>query len=204
MFNEKELIDGCKLYNRVAQNILYKKYSAKMYAVCMRYMKNKEEAEDMLHDGFIKVFSNINKYSSKGSLEGWIRRVIVNVILHHIIQKKKYKFDSLESSESNNNENSGPSFSIENSSTVDDSFEIEAGEYSKMELDKALDQVPEIYRLVFNLYHLDDLSHAEIATILSVDEATSRTRLFRAKKTLKEYLIKIKAEKRYREQGING
>jgi RNA polymerase sigma-70 factor (ECF subfamily) len=201
MLNEKELVEGCKTYNRVAQNILYKKYSAKMYAVCMRFMKNnKEEAEDMLHDGFIKVFSNINKYSSQGSLEGWIRRVIINVILQHIVKQKKYKFDSLESNYIEDPED-GPA--TENR-LADNSLEIEEGEFNKLELDDALGRVPDIYRLVFNLYHIDDLPHEEIATLLSIDVATSRSRLFRAKKILKEHLMKIREKKQYREQQIHG
>jgi RNA polymerase sigma-70 factor (ECF subfamily) len=197
MTSEKEIIDGCKSYSRVAQNLLYKKYSAKMYGVCLRYLKNKQEAEDVLHDGFIKVFANIKKYSSSGSLEGWIRRVIVNVILDSILKKKKLRFDSLEANE---NDDSCKSDSL----IADSTIEIEEGEYSKKELDTALDQLPEGYRLVFNLFYLDELSHSEIATLLSVDEGTSRTRLYRAKKILKEYLITIKDKKQNREARING
>jgi RNA polymerase sigma-70 factor, ECF subfamily len=200
MLNEKELIDGCKKYNRVAQKVLYTKYYAKMYAICMRYLKNKEEAEDLLQDGFIKVFANINKYASTGSLEGWMRRVIVNVILNHLLQKKKYKLESFENHKNNYDGDAGYSSQIEHSYTFENSFGVEESEFTKPELDKALDQVPEVYSLVFNLFHIDDLTHSEIATLLSIDEATSRTRLFRAKKILQQYLIEIREKKRYREQ----
>jgi RNA polymerase sigma-70 factor, ECF subfamily len=200
MLNEKELIDGCKKYNRVAQKVLYTKYCAKMYAICMRYLKNKEEAEDLLQDGFIKVFININKYSSTGSLEGWIRRVIVNVVLNHLLKKKRYKLESIENHKNNYDGDAGYSSQIEHSYTFENSFDVEESEFTKPELDKALDQVPEVYSLVFNLFHIDDLTHSEIATLLSIDEATSRTRLFRAKKILQQYLIEIREKKRYREQ----
>jgi RNA polymerase sigma-70 factor, ECF subfamily len=200
MLNEKELIDGCKKYNRVAQKVLYTKYCAKMYAICMRYLKNKEEAEDLLQDGFIKVFANINKYASTGSLEGWMRRVIVNVILNHLLQKKRYKLESFENHKNNYDGDAGYSSQIEHSYTFENSFDVEESEFTKPELDKALDQVPEVYSLVFNLFHIDDLTHSEIATLLSIDEATSRTRLFRAKKILQQYLIEIREKKRYREQ----
>jgi RNA polymerase sigma-70 factor (ECF subfamily) len=181
MLSEKELVEGCKSYNAAAQKLLYAKYSSKMYAICVRYVKDKEEAKDLLQEGFIRVFSNIDKYSFSGSLEGWIRRVIINIILYHIKSNKKYKWESIEA-------NSEHIAGIEEN----ESFESEEDEFTMEELEKALNGLPEVYRVVFNLYHIDEFSHAEIGNILSIDETTSRTRLFRAKTILKYKLDAVR------------
>ena len=181
MLSEKELVEGCKSYNSAAQKMLYIKYSSKMYAICVRYIKDKEEAKDLLQEGFIKVFANIDKYSFNGSLEGWIRKVIINMVLYHIKSNKKYKWESI-------NEANSEHIGLEEN----DSFEPDEDEFTMGELEKALNSLPEVYRVVFNLYHIDEFSHSEIGNILSIDETTSRTRLFRAKAILRDKLDSVR------------
>jgi RNA polymerase sigma-70 factor (ECF subfamily) len=184
MLSEKELVEGCLSQNRAIEKLLYLRYSSKMYALCLRYAKDKEEAKDLLQEGFIKVFANINSYSFKGSLEGWIRRVIINIALNHIKSSKKYKWESIHDRNFESNE-----------SEENPIFELEEEAFSTEELEKALNSLSEVYRVVFNMYCIDEFSHAEIGKFLSIDEKTSRTRLCRAKAMLKEKLIAIRKSK---------
>lgn len=201
MVSEKEIIDGCKAYNRAAQKLLYNKFAPRMYAVCLRYLKNPETAKDLLQDGFIKVFSNIGKYSYKGSLEGWIRRVIVNEIITYLNKEKKFKWESISSVEYYEEMDSTQA-TQKKEEIAEFSFEVEVDEFTAKELEDALENLHETYKIVFKLYHIEEFSHSEIGKMLHIDEATSRSRLFRAKKILKEYLSKVRNSKSIRVQSF--
>src|SRR5437016_6259149 len=96
MYQEDEILKGCKELNNAAQSALYKKYAAKMNAVCLRYISSKDEAKDILQEGFIKVFANIHKFKGEGSLEGWIRRIVVNTAIYYLKKNKAYLFESID------------------------------------------------------------------------------------------------------------
>lgn len=164
---EKELISACLANNRQAQQNLFDKYSAKFFAVSMRYMKNEIDAEDVLVTGMYKVFKNLGKFKFLGSFEGWMRRIIVNEALM-ALRKRKMKFvnDDLELHTKPVNP------TIEHSLSEDDIL-------------KVLDQLPNGYRTVFNLYVIEGYKHKEIATLLGISINTSKSQLILAKKKLR-------------------
>jgi RNA polymerase sigma-70 factor, ECF subfamily len=186
MLSQAELIKGCKNFNRVAQQELYTKFSAKMRGLCIRYASNPEEAKDILQDGFIKVFSNIQRYAGTGSLEGWVRRVIVNTAISHYKKQKKHLHASIDELSDEDAIEDRDNIETENS-TADFTF----ANLSQEELLHSLSILPERFRVVFNLYYMEDYAHKEIGDLLSIDEKTSRTRLFRARKLLQTHLQSI-------------
>ena len=168
-----QLINDCKNNDRKAQEQLYRLYSPKLFAVCLKYSRNYSEAQDNLQDGFILVFNKIEQYSFKGSFEGWLKRVMINNVLQ---QYRTQTFLSLVSED------------------VQESCEIEIDD-ENISLDyllKIIQELPDRYRLVFNLYVNDDYSHAEIAEMLSINIGTSKSNLSRARMILKE---KIECQK---------
>jgi len=180
---EAELIKGCREFKESAQKNLYLKFAGKMKAVCMRYCPNEAEAEDILHEGFIKVFVNFNKFSESGSLEGWIKRTMINTAISNYKKRKKEKLEKLEDVH-------------EDISDPIQEEQLEEFQFSQEELMKALNSLPENLNIVFNLYYLDNNSHKEIGLLLGIDETTSRARLSRARKKLREDLLQMKQSKR--------
>lgn len=171
------LIKRCLSGDAKAQKELFDKYAGKMLAVCSRYMQDQDEAEDVFQDGFVKVFSKLNKFNGKGSLEGWIRRIIVNSCLDQIRKNKKFK----------------QNVSMENvSNYVEfDGYIIE--QLGEQDLLKIIEGMPDGYRVVFNMFAIEGFSHKEIANELNVSENTSKSQYARAraylKKKLEEYGI---------------
>jgi len=166
----KQLILGCQKNELKAQQQLYELYSAKVFSVCLKYSKNYEEAQDNLQEGFLLVFEKIHKYSFQGSLEGWIKRVVINYILQQY--RSSTNFFEL----------------IDNVAIKEESEELEVSDqdYSIDFLLKIIQELPNKYRLVFSLYVLDDYSHKEIAEMLDISEGTSKSNLSRAKLLLKK------------------
>jgi RNA polymerase sigma factor (sigma-70 family) len=170
---EEEIIKGCKAGDRQSQKALYTRFSAKMYGVCLRYSKNREEAEDLLQDGFVKVFHNIQQYAGAGSFEGWIRRIMVNTALE-FLRRKKLEFSSFDVLD-----------------VEDSSFENAPEAFSKIALNDLLtfiQQMPRGYQTVFNLFAIEGYSHKEIGEMLNISEGTSRSQLARARQILQEKL----------------
>jgi len=167
-----ELINRVKKGDRRAQRALYDTYSAKMYGVCLRYFPKSEVAKDILHDGFIKVFTSISSFRGDGSLEGWIRRIIVNTALEHIRKSKGYNEVELKNV-----------VGIEAQSLIND---LDMPFYLKI-----VDELPPQYKLVFNLYAIDDFTHAEIAELLGITVSTSKSNYSRAKAILRKRLKSI-------------
>lgn len=169
----RELIKACKKQDTNAQRELYETFAPRMMGLCMMYCKNSDAAQDMLHDGFIKVFTQIKKYSGRGSFEGWMRRVFVNTILESF-RKEKRKLELIsemeESPEEMLDENLERLF--------DDSITEET-------LLKMIQELPDGYRTVFSLYVFEDMPHREIAKKLGIKEAASRSQYSRAKSSLK-------------------
>ena len=171
----KQLIDDCKNNNRKAQEQLYRLYSPKLFAVCLKYSRNYAEAQDNLQDGFILIFKKIEQFSFKGSFEGWLKRVMINNVLQ---QYRNQTFLSL----------------VNEDVAEDYEVEIEEDNISMDYLLKIIQELPDRYRLVFNLYVIDGFSHADIAEMLTINVGTSKSNLARARMILKEKIEQYKNE----------
>ncbi len=176
----KMIVDGCINGDRNCQHFLYKTLYGKMLAVCMRYSGNTDEAKDYLHDGFIKVFDKIKDYKFTGSIEGWIRRIIVNNIIDAIRRKKFTSFG-------NDSE-----YALQN---LTDQHDEDIGNLTKIENDAAkiielIQELSPAYKTVFNLYVIEDYPHKEIAEMLGISIGTSKSNLAKAKGKLKNLYIK--------------
>lgn len=174
--NEDILIKKCIEWDRSAQNTLYDLYSSKMFAVCYRYAKNREEAEDILHEGFMKVFENIDKFRKEGSLEGWIRKIMYNTAIHKFRQRKPVENTlSIDSNHLNLSSHS-----------ANDTF----SNIGTKELISLIQKLPPRYQMVFNLYVFEGLKHREIAEKLGVTEGTSKSNLSDARTILQREINK--------------
>ncbi|HHW81043.1 MAG TPA: sigma-70 family RNA polymerase sigma factor [Bacteroidales bacterium] len=170
----RKLIAACKKQDTNAQRELYETFAPRMMGLCMMYCKDTDTAQDMLHDGFLKVFTNIKKYSGRGSFEGWMRRVFVNTILEHFRkEKRKLQFISEEMEE--------PQHEM-----MDENLErLFDDSITEDTLLKMIQELPDGYRTVFSLYVFEDMSHREIGKQLGIKEAASRSQYSRAKSALK-------------------
>lgn len=162
-----ELIKQCAKNNQKAQEEIYQLYGGKLYSICLKYSKNKEEAQDNFQDGFITIFNKIGQFKFKGSFEGWLKRVMVNTILLKYRQKNVLNLVTEE---------------IPDEVIVD----IDDDEVSLDFLLNLIQELPDRYRMVFNLYVLDGYSHKEISKMLQIAEGTSKSNLARARNILKQ------------------
>lgn len=169
---EQELIEGCSSNRRDCQKELYDKYSAKMLAVCYRYVGDKDVACDLLHDGFITLFTHLKDYKSNGSFEGWIRRIFVTTALGYLRSQKKFTDDNSEEFEWYS----------------DDGAQSALDMISDKELNEKLNELPVGYKTVLNMYAIEGYSHKEIGDKLGIGESSSRSQFLRAKKLLKKLL----------------
>jgi len=178
--DEIELVKGCVNSDRHCQNVLFHKYSRKMMAVCFRYSKNKEDAEEVLNEGFRRVFDKINTFNATGSLEGWIRKVIVNVAIAKYNETSKlYKHIDIESIQLNDHS----------------SYDIYS-ELNAKELMMQIQKLPPAYQMVFNLYVFEGMKHWEIAEKLGINEGTSKSNLSNARTWLKKRIEILAIEKK--------
>jgi RNA polymerase sigma factor (sigma-70 family) len=173
---EESILKGCLRNDAVAQKELYNRYSPKMLAVCYRFAHNREDAEDMLQEGFIKVFSQIHTFRNQGAFEGWIRRIIVHTCINNLKKNKKFNesVDLIHATAMQVREESVPS--IVQAKQVVECIRI----------------LPIGYRTVLNLYAIEGYSHREIGSMLDIEESTSRSQYTRAKQMLEDILIKKK------------
>ena len=170
-----QLIIDCKKNDRKAQEQLYRLYASKLFSVCLKYSRSYSEAQDNLQDGFLLIFNKIEQFSFKGSFEGWLKRVMIN----HVLQQ--YRTQTL--------------LRIVNEDvTKYEEIEIDDENISLDYLLKIIQELPDRYRLVFNLYVMDDYSHAEIAEMLSINIGTSKSNLSRARLILKDKIEQYKNE----------
>ena len=171
MSSLEELISGCKKGDRKAQEQLYRKYSSILFGVCLKYSRNKVEAEDNLHDCFMTIYDKIGQYKSKGSFEGWMKRIAVNTVL------QKYRKEQYLDVVTDN---------------LMEEIELDADyrEISLQTLLKYIQELPNKYRLTFNMYVLDGYSHKEISEALGTSLGTSKSNLARARMILKEKIKK--------------
>lgn len=171
---EEALLQGCIHNKAAAQKELYQKYSPKMLAVCYRYGHNREDAEDMLQEGFIKVFTQIHTFENRGSLEGWIRRIIVHTCIN--ILKKNKKFNE--------------SVDLIHATTMQVREENIPSIIQAKQVIECIRLLPIGYRTVLNLYAIEGFSHREIGEMLDIEESTSRSQYTRAKAMLEDVLIR--------------
>jgi RNA polymerase sigma factor (sigma-70 family) len=175
--NLANIIEGCKRRDKKAQSKLYELFSPGLFALCMRYVENQSDAEDILHDTFIKVFSKIDNYEPKGSFESWLKTIFVNDSLKFLRSRSK---SSVFENELMGHEEGGTT--DEEALTIKESI-LNAG-FSKMDLLQVLQELPDGYRLVFNLFYFEKYGHKEISKMLDISEGTSKSQLFKAKKVL--------------------
>ena len=164
-----DIIKRCRLGDRSAQEAVYNLLAGKMFAVCLRYCANHEDARDLLHDGFVLIFTKIEKFNNVGSFEGWVRRIFVNQAIEWY--RNRSKVSMVECSDENERFFTEPE------------KEDDTGLYGLTETDllAMVDELPNQYKIVFNLYAIEGLSHKEIAQKLGISEGTSRSNLLRAR-----------------------
>jgi len=173
--DDNQLIKGCIDGDRKAQKALYEKYSRKMMGVCLRYVKNLEDARDLMQDGFIKLFTNLQNYSGSGSFDGWVRKIFVNCALERLRQRDILKdADDIEN--------------VDYQDIPDESASV--SDISSEELMACIQALPNGFRMVFNLFAVEGYSHKEIGEMLAISESTSRSQYMRARKMLQKMILK--------------
>ena len=173
---EQTILAGCMQNNPVAQRELYNRYSPKMLSVCYRFAQNREDAEDMLQEGFIRVFTQIRSFRNSGSFEGWIRRIIVHTCINFLKKHKKFN----------------ESLDLAYVANVQVKEETIPSIMFARQVIECIRLLPVGYRTVLNLYAIDGYSHKEIAVMLDIEESTSRSQCTRAKTMLETILVKKK------------
>lgn len=173
MLEDEQIIQGCKDKNRRAQQELFLKYSQKMYGFCLRYSNNADDANDLLQDGFMKVFDNIDSYKGDRPLGAWMSRVFINLAISGFRKKS-----------------GGPRFvDMEEGNIVEDeSDDNQVPMHDMKQVMKCMASLPEKYRIVLNMYAIDKMGHKEIAEQLGISEGTSKSQLSRARQMLKDLL----------------
>lgn len=173
-----DIIEGCQKTDRRFQELLYKMMASKMLGVCMRYARDKFEAEDILQTGFIKVFKHIQSYKGEGSFEGWVRRIMVNTSIE--FYRKNMRMLNV--------------VDIEEASVTTAFTELELSKLQAKDLMKLIQSLSEVYRIVFNMYAIEGYSHKEIADTLGITEGASKVQLSRARSILKEKIKKLERQ----------
>lgn len=171
--SDESIVEGCIKGNRKAQKALYDKYSAKMMGVCIRYAPDIPTAEDILQDGFVKAFRNLEKFRFDGSFEGWLRRIIVNTAIEHY-RRKNHLYPLLEAADTD----------------MDVSDDHVINKLAAEDIIALIKQLSPGYRTVFNMYVVEGYSHKEIAKQLNISEGTSKSQLARARYILMEEVEK--------------
>jgi RNA polymerase sigma-70 factor (ECF subfamily) len=174
MQSERELIEKCLKDDPKSQEKLYNLFAPKMYGICLRFAKNKMEAEDILQEGFIKVFLNLKNYRYEGSLEGWIRKTIINTAINHYKKNLKSLKD----------------LNIEGLEIMDARVEDILDKLAAKEILDYIQELPPGYRIVFNLNVIEGYTHKAIGELLGISENTSKSQLFRAKQALQRKIVK--------------
>jgi len=170
---ERQLIEGCIRGESVARKRLYELYATTMMGVCQRYVCSRETARDLLHDGFVKLFTKIHTYSGTGSFSGWVRRVFVTTALEHLRRNDALKYSS----------------DIENYEFQEDDHNISAFEsLTAKDLYDCIAKLPDVYRIVFNMHAIEGYMLVEIAKELDISENTVRSRYARARQLLQKEL----------------
>jgi RNA polymerase sigma-70 factor (ECF subfamily) len=172
--NEASLITACINEERWAQKELYEKFFGKMMGVCLRYSNNGEDAKDILNEGFVKVFRYLHRYKVGTSLNGWVRRIMINTSIDFYRKSIRHRTEDLD-------------YAVNTKSTNEDPI----SNYSAKEILALIQKLPPSYRAVFNLYAIEGYSHREVGQQLGISESTSRSNLVKARSKLKVMLKKL-------------
>ncbi len=176
MLNEEQLIKLCRRKDRNAQKFLFKRYAGLLLGVCVRFTNNISEAEDVLQEGFVKVFFKIGDYSGKGSFYNWMRKIMINTAITNYYKTRKHRFQ----------------FDFEDVDEMEiDKVNLKESDFTHKELLKVISELPEGYRVVFNLHAIEGFKHKEIAGILNVDINTSKSQYSRARKVIRRKLFEL-------------
>lgn len=170
----KQLIDKCVSHDTKAQSQIYQLYAGKLFTLCLKYSKNRADAEDVLHDAFLTIFKKIDQYDYKGSFEGWLKRITINTALQRYRGAVVFEL-------------------VKDDAVEDAKVVIEDSDIDINFLLKCVQELPDRYRLVFNLYVMDGYSHREIGSLLSISEGTSKSNLSRARLILKQKIEDYKS-----------
>lgn len=170
----KEVIEACLRGNRQAQFELYRLYSKAMYNVCLRMLKNATDAEDVLQNSFMDAFGKLDSFSFQSTFGAWMKRIVINNCIN-FLQRRKFNFDEYDSN-------------IHGKDAIDYGDEVGTEGLSVEKVQRAMQQLPDGYRVVFSLYMFEGYDHEEISEILSISESTSKSQFHRAKLKLKELL----------------
>ncbi len=172
---EEELIDGCIAGKRSAQNQLFDKYSPKMLGVCYRYAQTKHDAEDIMQDGFVKVFKNLKKFRREAALETWIKRIMINTALNFLKATEKLRMEA-------------------DITVAENSVDFSTNQWNSIDTEvlmQCVHSLPAGYRIVLNMFAIEGYSHKEIAKQLNITESTSRSQFARAKGVLRKKIEAI-------------
>jgi RNA polymerase sigma-70 factor (ECF subfamily) len=172
--NEAQLIKKAAKNHRDAQHTLYEMHAPKMLSVCRYYIKDVHQAEEVMLNGFFKVFTQLKSFKSEGSFEGWIRRIMIRESISFLRKKKKLEF-------------SADDMEVYEKPVNDTNVEFEIDDIQQL-----IDKLPEGYRMVFNMYAIEGYKHSEIAEMLSIGESTSKSQLFKARKLLQQQIKQLK------------
>ncbi|HOY42411.1 MAG TPA: sigma-70 family RNA polymerase sigma factor [Chitinophagales bacterium] len=172
---DHKFLEKLKQKDVLACKQLYLQYADAMYNVCLRILQHQAEAEDALQEAFIKVFNNIQQYRNESSIGSWIKQIVTNTCLN-VLKKRKITFDELKDD-------------VSESESVSENESENGNDYSVDDIKKVIEELPQGYRVVFNLYMFEDYSHKQIADMLEISESTAKTQLFKAKRKLKELLL---------------
>lgn len=179
---ELKILEGCKRGDRDAQEQLYRHFAPTMLGICIRYATSRDEAEDVMQEGFIKVFTNIERFREEGSFEGWIKRIMVNTALNHYHKAQKL----------NSHRNIDEVREVE---IVEDDKPMPKTRFSQKEMLDAIQELPEGYSTIFNLYIFEKYKHKEIAEMLNISVNTSKSQLAKSRVYLKKVLHRMEEER---------
>ena len=191
----KKIIEKCKNNDSDAQKELYEKYYPIMYGICLRYIKEKQAAEDVMQEGFFIIFTKIKQFKGTGSFEGWMKRIMMNLSLKYLKKKSKkffYDIDEIDKSEFSTFQ---PTDNEQNIDFTNKKSVITNTPFTQDEIFDAVSELPDGFRIVFSLYAIDGYKHREIAKKLNISISTSKTQLLRARKQLQEKLYKKALQK---------
>jgi len=172
--DDRTLFDGCIKGEPRSQKQLYEKYAPAMMSICLRYVREKETACDLMHDGFVTLFAKIHTYSGNASFSTWIKRIFMNTVLEYFRKNDILKFST----------------DIEDAYYLEDTGASVFEQMSENELLECIERLPDGYRTVFNMYAIEGYSHAEIAQMLNIQESASRSQYVRARQALQKMVAK--------------
>ena len=176
MLNEEQLIKRCRKRDKNAQKLLFERYAGLLLGVCIRFATDISEAEDILQEGFVKIFFKIGDYSGTGSFYNWMRKIMINMAITNYYKTRKHHFQ----------------YDIEKVDEMGiERVNLKESDFTHEELLKVISELPEGYRVVFNLYAIEGFKHKEIAGILNIDINTSKSQYSRAKKVIRRKLVEL-------------